>query len=59
MGAAYYNHSPGFGYRLLERFVKLLNADFRDSVGLGLGLVLLRAVDLILFGIVHLKYKLD
>ena len=48
-------HSPRFRNRPLQRLVKLLNADFGDSVGLGLGLVLLGAVDLIFLGIVHLE----
>ena len=49
------HHSPRFRNGPLQRLVKLLNADFGDSVGLGLGLVLLGAVDLILLGIVHLE----
>ena len=48
-------HSPRFRNRPLERLVKLLNADFGDSVCLGLGLVLLGAVDLIFLGIVYLE----
>ena len=48
-------HSPRFRNRPLQRLVQLLNSDFGNSVGLGLGLVLLGAVDLIFLGIVHLK----